>query len=204
MQAENHTAHVERIEPDVPSSAGWDTQRLALPMPAAPVEPASLQPVSGPQTAPRNNTVGIALIAIGVLIWLFRMLPDQDAVTGGLIMLTIASPFLFFAFWRRIYPLLIPGSILAGLSAGIPLAEATNGISIMWGLALAFVAIYFLGRDLFNVRSPWPLFPAVPLFIVGTIIGIASLPTFFAMGFVWIPLLLIAAGLYLGWGRRAP
>lgn len=39
---------------------------------------------------------------------------------------------------------------------------------------------------------------------VGVIIAIASLPTFFAAGFMWLPLLLIGAGLYLGWGRKTP
>ena len=123
---------------------------------------------------------------------------------AGMILLTISSPFLFFAFWRRIYPLLIPGAILAGLSVGVPLAEMTNGISIVWGLALGFMAIYFLGRELFNVRTPWAVFPAVPLFGVGMIIAIASLPTFISSSLMWLPLLLIGAGLYLGWGRKTP
>lgn len=46
------------------------------------------------------------------------------------------------------------------------------------------------------------MFPAIPLFCGGAIIGIASLPSILSAGMLWFPLLLIGAGLYLGWGRR--
>jgi hypothetical protein len=55
---------------------------------------------------------------------------------------------------------------------------------------------------LFNQRSNWPIYPAIPLFAVGTIVAIANAPAIFAGGLIWLPLLLIGAGLYLGWGRR--
>jgi len=186
--------HVERVEDEEPMSSGIETRRLSLPAQggAAPI----------PHRGNRNNTIAIALIILGVLMSLGRLLPDAGALTGGMVLLTIAAGFLFFAFWRRIYGLLIPGAILTGLGVGIPFAELTNGVSVLWGLALGFVAIMVVGRALFNVRSPWPMFPAVPLFCVGAIVAIASLPTFFAGSMIWFPLLLIAAGLYLGWGRR--
>lgn len=131
------------------------------------------------------------------------MIPGSGEITGGLVLLTIASCFLFFAFWQRIYGLLIPGSILAGLSIGVSLATLTNGVSVLWGLALGFLSILVVGRALFNVQSPWPAIPAVILFGVGVIVAFASLPTFFGLSLVWLPLLLIGAGLFLGWGRRA-
>jgi hypothetical protein len=120
-----------------------------------------------------------------------------------MVLFTIASCFLFFAFWRRLYGLLIPGCILAGLGMGVPLAGLTHGASVLWGLALGFFAIFVIGRALFNVRMPWPMIPSVILFAVGAIVVIANLPTFLAAGVIWLPLLLIAAGLYLGWGRGA-
>lgn len=119
-----------------------------------------------------------------------------------MILLTISSAFLFFSFWKHVYGLLIPGAILAGLGLGIPFADLTNGASVLWGLSLGFASIFVVGRALFNQHSPWPMFPAVPLFCVGAIIAIASLPSLLAGGMLWVPLLLIGAGLYLGWGRR--
>jgi hypothetical protein len=37
---------------------------------------------------------------------------------------------------------------------------------------------------------------------VGVIVAVTSLPSFFAAGLVWAPLLLIGAGLYLGFMRK--
>ena len=58
-----------------------------------------------------------------------------------------------FAFAKRVFGLLIPGSILAGLAVGIPFDDLTNGASVVWGLALAFFAIAVLGRSMFRVNS---------------------------------------------------
>jgi hypothetical protein len=186
--------HVERIEPEGITSAGWQTQGLSS------YGSANSAPV--PYRSGRNNALAVGLIILGVVIMLGRLLPSHDEIMGGMVLLTIASGFLFFAFWRRIYGLLIPGSILAGLGFGIPLASLTNGVSVLWGLALGFLAIRVVGQALFNKRYPWPIIPAVILFCVGAITAIASLPSFFAGSMIWFPLLMIAAGLYLGWGRR--
>ena len=194
------TQHVERVEE---SSAGWETQHLSTPvqpgLAAAPTQ--SSVPVPS-RSRYNNNTLALALIAIGALIWLVSIVPERGEIMGGMVLLTIASCFLFFAFWRRLYPLLIPGSILAGLSVGVPFAGLSNGVSVLWGLALGFVAIFLIGRSWFNIRSPWPMVPAVPLFAVGVIVAMANLPAFLGASLVWLPLLLIAAGIYLGWGRR--
>ena len=193
----NHydTRHVERIETVQPSSAGMPTQHLAMP-PAGAISPVSRRS--------NNQLAGIALIAVGVLVALGRLAPDPGAITAGMVLLTISSPFFFVAFWRRLYPFLIPACILAGLSLGVPVAELTNGVSVLWGLSLGFLAIFVLGRSLFNVRVPWPIFPAIPLFVIGVIVAIVSLPAFLGLGMVWFPVLLIAAGLYLGSRRRGP
>lgn len=189
---QDQVEHVERVEDE--TSAGLYTQRLALP-----AQPGAV-PV--PYRGNRNNAVGIALIAVGVLLAFGRFLPDAGAITGGMVLLTIASGFLFFSFWKHIYGLLIPGAILTGLGLGIPFADLTNSASILWGLALGFSAIFVVGRALFNQRSPWPMFPAIPLFCVGALIIVFSLPSILSAGMLWFPVLLIGAGLYLGWGRR--
>jgi hypothetical protein len=150
----------------------------------------------------RNNRLALGLIAVGGLIFAGRLFGGMEEFTAGLILLTIASCFLFFAFSKRIFGLAIPGSILSGLAVGVPFAELTNGLSVVWGLALGFFAIAFLGRTMFRVRSTWAMIPAVILFGVGTIILLSSLPAIFGLGFVWLPLLLVGAGLYLGWGKK--
>jgi hypothetical protein len=193
MPVEYSEQDTERARQAERSSAGLATQNLGSP--AASLAPA--RAVGG-----RNNLLALGMIALGMLMLLGRLPDSRLEFTGGMVLLTIASCFLFFAFWRRIYGLLIPGSLLAGLSLGVTFASITNGVSVLWGLALGFLAILFLGRALFNVRSNWPIFPAVPLFAVGIIVAVASLPWLFAGGLIWLPLLLIGAGLYLGWGRN--
>ena len=93
-------------------------------------------------------------------------------------------------------------SASSGRSAGVTFADVTDGVSVLWGLALGFVSIFFLGRALFSKDHAWPIIPAVILFAIGTIVAAANLPGLFAGSLVWMPLLLVGAGLYLGWGRR--
>lgn len=183
----------ERARQAEQSSAGLQTQQLGGPQYAA---------TARPLAAHRNNLLALGLIAVGVLLFLGRVGPLRVEFAGGMVLLTIASCFLFFSFWKRIYGLLIPGGILAGLSLGVAFADMTSGVSVLWGLALGFLVVLFGGRILFNQRSSWPAIPAVILFGVGMIVAAANLPGIFAGALVWLPLLLIAAGLYLGWGRR--
>lgn len=193
------------------SSAGLKTHRLPDAPPAgspdsgpqAQVGPHQQpqQPHSPRQTSRRNTTIAVVLIVAGVLMLLGKLVPIGIELSGGLVFLTIASCFLFFAFWKHIYGLLIPGCIIAGFSLGVPFAPITGGVSVLWGLAVGFLAILYLGERMFNKQSHWPVYPAVPLFALGAIGAIAQLPALFASGFVLLPLLLIGLGLYLGWGR---
>lgn len=189
---EQDSARARQVEQ---SSAGMSTQNLSY------TPPAGSAPAA--RAAGRNNIAALIMIGVGMLMILGRLAPIHLELEGGMILLTIASCFLFFSFWKRIYGLLIPGCILGGLSLGITFADVTGGASVLWGLALGFLAILLLGRGLFNQHSNWPIFPAVPLFGVGVIILSSQLPAIFAGGLVWLPLLLIGLGLYLGWGRRA-
>lgn len=169
---------------------------------AAPPAQAWTQQSAFPTRLERNNRLAIGLIALGGVLLLSRLTGDFEEFTAGLILFTIASCFLFFAFAKRVFGLFIPGSILAGLALGVPFADLTNGMSVVWGLSLGFTSIAFFGQSLFRVRSSWAMIPAVILFGVGLIILFSSLPSFLGMTMVWVPLLLIGAGLYLGWGRR--
>ena len=154
----------------------------------------------------RNTLLAYALLAAGLLLLggRFDLIGGAGiAIMPGLILGTIAACFLFFAFWQRWYPLLIPGCILAGLSLGVPLAPIFGGTAVLWGLALGFAAIYRLGRDFFGERHPWPIFPAVPLFAVGAIVGMAQLGgPLAAAASLWLPLLLIGAGVAYVYRRQ--
>jgi hypothetical protein len=154
------------------------------------------------QASSRNNPLALGMIAIGVLMLVARMSQLQVDFEAGMVLFTIASCFLFFSFWKRIYGLLIPGCILAGLSVGVTFVDITDGVSVLWGLALGFLSIKFVGQALFGTRGSWPAIPAVILFAVGILVAATNLPGLFAGGLVWLPLLLIGLGLYLGWGRR--
>ena len=176
------------------SSAGAATQQLSLPTTTA---------GGGAAAAGRPNTIGLVLVGVGALLLLGRLGTLQLELTGGMVLLTIASVFYFFGFWRHIYGLIIPASILAGLSLGVTFADLTDGVSVLWGLSLGFLTTYVLGASMFRMRSIWPVIPAVILFAVGMIVAVANLPAFFGATMVWGPLLLIAAGVYLGWMRRA-
>jgi uncharacterized membrane protein len=177
-------------------SAGMPTQNLGE------LPPTYAGPGSAAYPAPRNNNLpALALIGVGLVMIVAQLSRGALEIEGGMILLTIASCFLFFAFWKRIFGLLIPGSILAGLSVGVTFADMTDGVSVLWGLSLGFMAILLLGRSLFGMRSSWPAIPGVILFAVGTMVAISNAPGFLAAGLVWLPLALIGAGLFLGWGR---
>ena len=194
MSSEYTDQDTERVRQSEASSAGKLTQNLGqLP---------SFSEATPPQRRSNNNVIALLLSGLGAFMLFGQLFPSGDDLLGGMILLTIASCFLFFALWKRIYGLLIPGCILGGLSLGIPFTEITDGVSVFWGLALGFLAILFVGRSLFRVSNHWPIYPAIPLFAVGTIVAIANAPSFFIGGLIWLPLLLIGAGLYLGWGRQ--
>lgn len=186
----------ERARAAERSSAGMATQQLSLPN--APAGTAGTAPAAGG----RPNLIGIGLVILGALLLLGRLVTMPLEVEGGMVLLTIASVFYFFGFWRHIFGLIIPGSLLAGLSVGVTFANITDGVSILWGLAVGFLTIYALGSSMFGQRSQWPVIPAVILFAVGLMIAVANLPAFLGASLVWVPMLLIAAGVYLGWMRR--
>ena len=193
MPSDYSEQDTERARQAERSSAGQPTREFGGPSPAGLAR----------RAGGTNNLAALALIAVGVIMLLGRIAPLRFEFQGGMVLLTIASCFLFFSFWKRIYGLMIPGAILAGLSVGVTFADVTHGVSVLWGLALGFLSIFFLGRALFKQSSAWPVIPAVILFAIGVIVAAANLPWLFAGSLVWLPIALIGAGLYLGWGRRS-
>ncbi|GAB4189257.1 MAG: hypothetical protein OHK0022_01450 [Roseiflexaceae bacterium] len=195
----------ERVRTAERSSAGQQTQQLGGLPPTTASTPAPAR-----QRYP-NNRAAIGLIVLGVVLLLARSFGGLDGLlnplnidlSAGMFFFTLASCFLFFSFWKRIYGLLIPGCILAGFALGVTFAGLLGGAPFFWGLALGFLAIHLLGRELFKMPQPWPIFPAVGLFAFGAFVAAVNLPGIMAGAFLWVPVLLIGAGLYLGFGRKA-
>ena len=146
----------------------------------------------------RSSALALALIAFGGLMIFNQVVPSFIDLEATMVLLTISSGFLFFAFWRRIYGLLIPGSILAGLAGGIALAGVTDGASILWGLGLGFLAIDVVGRMAFSVRGGWGSIVATILFMIGTFVFILSAPTMFGGIGLLFPIAFIGLGIWLG------
>ncbi|NJM06361.1 hypothetical protein HC891_09455 [Candidatus Gracilibacteria bacterium] len=194
--SDNDTARVRQAEL---SSAGQQTVNLGAQLPT--VASGSANMVGSPATQ-RNNPWGWLLIGLGALLLLSNVVWQTLNLEAGVILLTIASCFLFFSLWKRIFPLFIPGAILAGLAFGITFEPIASAASILWGIALGFLAILFVGRGLFKEKSDWAVFPAVPLFAVGFMVFVLNGLSVFGAGVIWVPIMLIGLGLYLGWGRR--
>jgi hypothetical protein len=194
MQTDYSEQDTERVPMAEKTLAGQQTTNLAgtptaLPVPTIP--------------ARQNNGIGLAIIALGVLFLLSRFfnVPGLE-LEAGMIIFTVASCFLFFSFWKRIFGLFIPGALLTGVSVGVTFVGISSGVSIMWGLALAFLAIRQFGRPLFGVNSDWAIYPVVPLFAVGCLLTVINLGPILGLSVMWLPLLLIAVGFYLGFVRR--
>lgn len=188
---------ISDVQSDDVSSAGLPTRPLGTHLPI------SGSPEDASQSSDqRIDMLAVGLIVVGILALLTQFGPNRGEIIGGMVLLTIASCFLFFAFWQRIYGLLIPGCILAGLSVGVTFASLSNGVSVLWSLACGFLAILFIGRSMFQVHSNWPVFPAIPLFAVGIIIAVSTLPGPLVVSMIWLPLILIGAGIFLGWRRQ--
>lgn len=200
MQTNYTERDSERVRQAERSSAGLPTQQLQLP-PEMNYTPTAAGNVGMVLPQPRKHPVALAMIGLGAILLLARGATVPLDLSGGMVLLTIASCFFFFGLWKRSYGLIIPACILSGLSVGVTFAALTNGVSVLWGLALGFLGILVLGRAFFGKRSQWPIYPAVPLFAVGVIVAATSLPALLGAGMIWGPLLLIGAGLYLGWLR---
>jgi hypothetical protein len=180
------------------SSAGLHTQQLQ----------------AQPYRNERNTQIAWVLLILGAFMLFARLsggladgigsvfLPLHLNIEGGVFFSIIASVFLFFAFWKRIYGLLIPGSILGGFALGVTFADFLGGAPFFWGLSMGFFGLLCIGQLLFQVRHIWPAIPGVILLALGTLVAATQLPAILGSFALIVPALLIAAGLYLGWARK--
>ncbi len=175
--------------------------------PAPPGWPQQTQ--RAPQAARAGTWVaGLLLVAIGGFLLLDRFLPN----TGEYVVLAIGLILLIVSLATGEYGFLVPGGIVTGIGAGIPLTAAYAGqlggglflIAMGAGFALIWVLTIILRLQ---ERHPWPLVPAVILATIGAYV--ASQDTRYAIsdtiGAAW-PVILVVGGLLLMLGslRRRP
>lgn len=151
---------------------------------------------------------GLVLVALGAFLLLGRWIPDvgQYAVLAiGLVMLVI-----FFATDQ--YGFLVPGGIVSGIGAGIPLSVAYGGRLggglFLLAMGAGFLLIWVLAM-LFRLpeRHPWPVVPGLVLGTIGAALaaGERGQAVADAIATGW-PVILVLAGLVLMVGslRRRP
>ena len=109
----------------------------------------------------------LVFMLIGGLLLLNLLVPGNINWGLGVLLLTLSVCFFVAALWQRTFAFLIPACVLAGLSIGLPVVDLLGPVPMIWGLALGFCGLFFLGRALFNEREPWPLFPAGACFVTG-------------------------------------
>jgi hypothetical protein len=171
-----------------PSSAGRET----LPLAAPPAEPDR-----------RVLLFWLALPAVMVAAAALLTLRYPDVDTDAMaILMTIGGTLLFFAFWRRIYGLMIPGLILLCLSFGVTLSQVLAGEAVLWSLAAAFLLIAAAGRTLYAETHNWPLLVAGIIGAVAAAIWLTGIAAQLTFAMFAIPLVLVTLGLYLGFWRR--
>jgi hypothetical protein len=141
----------------------------------------------------RRIITGVVLVVIGLVLFALEL-----GVSYGreVTLLLVGGLFLAGYTYRRLYGLLIFGSILAGLGLGSLVAHwlALDIDFELVGLGLGFIGIYAV--DLLGKRSSrrWPVIPGVVLVLYGVVKENASLQRLVENG--W-PIIIVVAGLVM-------
>jgi hypothetical protein len=179
-------------------TSGWPPQPTA----GNPAEgPARTGAAASTATASMSGTwvAGLVLVGLGGYLLIARWIPDA----GQYIVLAIGLILLIVFFATGEYGFLVPGGIVSGIGAGIPLSIAyagqLGGGLFLISMGVGFLLIWVLAL-LFRVheRNPWPLVPGLVLGTVGAALasgergrGVAD-----AIATGW-PIVLVVAGLLL-------
>jgi len=140
---------------------------------------------------------GASLVVAGLGLFALEALGEAG---DAAVLFVIGAVFLAIYFMRRIYGLLVAGSITFGVGLGIVaerVFESTGDITVI-GIGIGFVMIYGIDRATTSTAHWWPLIPGAILLIIGITQLAGSIGEF-----IW-PALLIAAGVALlaGASRR--
>lgn len=155
-----------------------------------------------PLLDPHERNFGpILLIVIGALALLLNVF--QVTAFGLLILPVIGLLFLGWGIYAHRFPMMIPGSILAGMGGalfiGVQLLHMGGpelGGLLMLGLSLGFAAITLIAPLMGQHSHLWPLIPAAVLGLIAGVLLANNMNLLVVLGSAW-PLILIAGGIYL-------
>lgn len=135
---------------------------------------------------------GLILIALGITLLLGQYLDSVPGVFLTLLGLVFLIPYAL----TRIYALLVPGCLLAGIGIGLLFDRPplSTEVAVPIGLGLGFIAIFVVQLIVARAVHWWPLVPGGILVLVGVAQGIPQAQTLLEKG--W-PLLLVFIGLVI-------
>ena len=132
---------------------------------------------------------GVILIALGIVFLLMQYFEFGP----GLFLTLLGLIFLVAYALSRVYGMLIPGCILAGLGIGMMFERgARMDVAAPIGLGVGFVAIYVIQMIVARGAHWWPLIPGGVMILVGIAQGVPQAQLLLEKG--W-PLILIVIGL---------
>ena len=200
------TAHA----PSETTSAGLLTEQLAH----------SSQPKQKIHSVTANTAIAAVLsmlVMLGLLLWYLvgqpRAMPDYLIqatrmttidFSASVVWLNLGAWAGFFGLWLRRYILLAGGSIAGGLGIGEVIRQTGMLIETAaigaWagGLVLGLLVLYVLGHTVLQKLYRWPLYGALLLAVIGIGIVTTGISLGLAIWLLWIPLLLVSTGVYLG------
>ncbi len=162
------------------------------------------QPVAEQSSSKTKNGIvaGVALIIIGLVTLVAQFLDSPNI--GLLVLPTLAIIFLAWGLITRTFGLIIPGGILAGISAGVFLMDMTaletqgesEAAIFMLAFAGGWVLITLLSIFTTDHLQWWPLIPGGIMAIIGALLlaGDAGLKVLELSEYLW-PIALIVVGL---------
>lgn len=142
---------------------------------------------------------GLILIVLGVMFLAAQYFEFGPALFLVLLSLVFLVPYAL----TRIYGLLIPGCILAGIGIGLVFDRPPLGttIAVPIGLGLGFIAIFVIQLIVARTSHWWPLIPGGALVLVGIAESFPQMQLLLERG--W-PLILIIIGLAILAGQFLP
>ncbi len=150
----------------------------------------------------RHLTLGVFLLAAGVILLATRFAPIQSAPAW---LLGVGVAFALLAIVQRSYASLIAGMVLLGLGAGMILGDRAaagmpKGAWTLVGLGGGFVGVYLLALVLQLRAHWWPLLVGVVLVAVGAFRYVRRFtvvpPEVEIAVRTWWPAALVIAGLF--------
>jgi hypothetical protein len=150
----------------------------------------------------RRAAGGLALIIVGVALQLIQL----NVITGDRTLLALGVALLAGYAFTGHYGLLVSGSVLTGLGAGLTgrawAGSGTGAVSL--GLGLGLLAIPAIERTR-GVPQPsrWPVVPGIILTTVGVLLTARVIGLLELIG-RWWPMILVAIGVWMLLRQGAP